>query len=99
MFNYRELYKEEIKQATTIRNFNIVIATLNNIVACGFVLDEPKPYKLIVFIPSLICTGINIHFIRNANKELKHVNKVIEIIENEVSDNKEEKKKKFKVIK
>ena len=99
MFDYRELYKEEIKQATSIRNFNITIAALANIAACGFVLDEPRPYKFVVMVPTIICTGINAYFIRKGNLELKHINKVIEVIENEVYDDRESKKKKFKVIK
>lgn len=99
MFDYRELYKEEIKQATSIRNFNITIAALSNIAAYGFILDEPKPYKLVVLVPTVICTGINAYFIRKSNFELKHIKKVIRVIENEVYNDKELKKKKFKVIK
>jgi len=104
MYDYRDLYKDEIKKANTIKNLNIGIAALSNMAACGYILENPEPLNLAIIVPALICTGVNIHFIKKENSELKRIDNVVEVIEKEVYGedrelHKKELRKRFKVIK
>ena len=104
-----DMYKEDIDNATKIKNIYIGLSTfttvLGSISTASFIIDEHSPIKLAIATPFFIVSTFGVKKIIDQNKELKQIEFVKQVVERETKDCfpeeivKAERRKNFKVIK